>query len=161
MAENSINEQLRYFSEDVGITFEKWGLPRMAGRIWGWLLVCDPPHQTAGDLVNILGASKGSVSTMTRMLEQNGFVERFGLPGDRATYYRVVEDMEEKLIESKLASIRILREMVRGGLDILAKEPPQRRIRLEKVHDLWSFLEKELPVMMMRFRIEQEHKERS
>ena len=31
----------------------------MAGRMWGWLLICEPPEQTAADLAEALQASRG------------------------------------------------------------------------------------------------------
>ncbi len=31
----------------------------MAGRVIGWLLICDPPAQTFNQLVAVLRASKG------------------------------------------------------------------------------------------------------
>ena len=50
--------------------FEQIGYPRMAGPILGWLLICDPPVQSTGELADVLGASKESLSTMTRLLIQ-------------------------------------------------------------------------------------------
>ena len=40
------DEQLLLYVEDFGLYFEQFGLARTAGRMLGWLLVCDPPHQT-------------------------------------------------------------------------------------------------------------------
>jgi len=36
----------KHFVEEVGIFFEQTGMPRMAGRILGWLMISNPPHQT-------------------------------------------------------------------------------------------------------------------
>ena len=77
-----MNEQ--QFTEDFGLFFEHLGVPRMAGRILAWLLICDPPEQTMQDLVDALGASKSSISTMTRLLMNFGLIERLSLPGERA-----------------------------------------------------------------------------
>ncbi len=71
-------------SRTLALFFEEMGFPRMAGRILGWLLICDPPEQSAGQLAGVLQASKGSLSTMTRLLIQMGLVERVGLPGSAA-----------------------------------------------------------------------------
>lgn len=38
--------QEKHFIEDVGLLLEESGLPRMAGRILGLLLICNPPHQS-------------------------------------------------------------------------------------------------------------------
>ena len=77
------------FAEEVGIFFEQIGMPRMAGRILGWLMISDPPRQTTGELTQALLASKGSISTMTRLLIRLGLVERLSLPGQRRDYFRI------------------------------------------------------------------------
>ncbi len=71
--------EMKQFIEDMGILFEEMALPRMAGRIFGWLLMCEPLHQSAEELASVVGASKGSISSMTRLLIQSGVVERMGL----------------------------------------------------------------------------------
>src|SRR5665811_1792434 len=75
--------------EDFGLAFEDHGMPRMAGRILGRLLMCDPPRQSMDQLVEALSASKGSVSSMTRLLIERGVIERLSLPGDRYDYFRI------------------------------------------------------------------------
>ena len=61
--ENGRQTKEKQFAEEVGIVFEQTGLPRMAGRILGWLLIAEPPHQSTEQLINALMASKGSIST--------------------------------------------------------------------------------------------------
>jgi DNA-binding transcriptional regulator GbsR (MarR family) len=64
------------------------GLPRMAGRVLGELLICDPPAQSLTDLCDILQASKSSVSTTTRLLTEMGLIERVALPVPRQVYFQ-------------------------------------------------------------------------
>jgi len=71
--------EVKRFVEEVGISFEDMSLPRMAGRILGWLFISDPPYQSIGELAEALMASKGSISTMTRLLTQLNLIERFSL----------------------------------------------------------------------------------
>ena len=35
------------FVEEMGQMLASYGMTPMAGRMWGWLLVCEPPEQTA------------------------------------------------------------------------------------------------------------------
>ncbi|MEJ2288705.1 MAG: MarR family transcriptional regulator, partial [Deinococcales bacterium] len=81
-------QELLAFIEEIGLAIEGQGLPRMAGRVLGALLVADPPEQSADELVATLHASRSSVSTMTRLLEGAGLIERVSRPGDRKLYYR-------------------------------------------------------------------------
>ena len=84
-------EQLRFeekhFIEDFGLLFEESGHPRMAGRILGCLLISDQPYLSSTEISEILQASKGSLSTMTRFLLQMGLIERVGLAGHRRDYF--------------------------------------------------------------------------
>ncbi|WP_460527165.1 hypothetical protein [Flindersiella endophytica] len=54
--------ELQEYVEEIGLYFAGVRLPRMPGRILGWLLVCDPPHQSAEELAAALQVSSGSIS---------------------------------------------------------------------------------------------------
>ena len=82
----------RQFAEEVGRVFEQLGVPRMTGRILGWLLICDPPRQSSAQLGSALGASKGAISTATRLLELYGLVRRIGVPGARGDFFEIAPD---------------------------------------------------------------------
>ena len=46
--EDGFNEMaLRHFVEEVALVFEQAGLPRMAARLFGYLMISDPPHQNS------------------------------------------------------------------------------------------------------------------
>ncbi len=143
-------EQQR-FIEDVGLLFELVALPRMAGRIFGCLLISDPPYQSPTELAEILQASKGSISTMTRLLMQIGLIERISLPGQRRDYFQIRLNAWTELTRQRLAQITAFREMAERGLQLLAGEPPSLRQRLEEMRDVHAFFEQELPLMINRW----------
>jgi hypothetical protein len=66
----------KHFVEDMSLYFEQMGLPRMAGRVLGVLLISDPPEQSLNDVAEVLQASKSSMSTTTRLLSEMGLIER-------------------------------------------------------------------------------------
>jgi DNA-binding transcriptional regulator GbsR (MarR family) len=141
----------RHFVEDFSLYFEQMGYPRMAGRILGWLLICDPPVQSAGELADVLQASKGSLSTMTRLLIQTGLIERAGLPGQRRDYFRIKVGAWPQLIRSQLQSMIGLHQNVERGLALLQDRDPTLQERLREAHDLYAFLERELPALLARW----------
>ena len=94
---------MRQFVEQAGLLFEGLGVPRMAGRILGWLLICDPPYQSMGDLVEALQASKSSISTMLRLLAQSGLIERTSLPGQRRDQFVLHSSMWHNLFRARMA----------------------------------------------------------
>jgi DNA-binding transcriptional regulator GbsR (MarR family) len=143
--------QVIEFIEDMGIQFEEIGLPRMAGRIFGWLLVCDPPHQGTEELASVVGASKGSISSMTRLLIQSGVVERLGLPGKRGIYYRVKPGSWSELMRVRMAHMTAIRKLADRGLDLVAGKDPKISQRLRELRNLYAFLEKEIPALLDRY----------
>lgn len=150
-------DQLRqmHFVEDVGLSFEMVGLPRMAGRIFGWLLISNPPHQSPRQLATVLQASKGSISTMTRLLLQLRLIERISLPGQRRDYFRIKPHAWTELTRQRMTQITLFRQLAERGLEILPDKDPPLRQRLEEMRDMHAFLEQELPSMLERW--EQRH----
>lgn len=137
------------FIEEVGIVFERAGLPRMGGRVLGWLLICESSQQSAEQLSEALQASKGSISAMTRQLIHFGLIERFGIPGVRHDYFRLKADAWESLIRRGLSGeITIYRQLAEHGLKLMEDKAPEKRKWLEEMRDIYTFLEKEFPPLL-------------
>ena len=145
-------EKDRQFAEEVGIVFEQTGVPRMAGRILGWLLISDPPHQSTEQITNALMASKGSISTMTRLLIQIGLIERLSLPGVRRDYFRLRSDAWQHMIGRGLTEeIKMVRQLAERGLELLGDKTPVTKKWLEEMRDVYTFLEQEFPALLERW----------
>ncbi len=149
----------KQFIEEMGIFFEKTGFPRMAGRIWGWLLVCDPPEQTAAQIAEALQASRGSISTMTRLLQIWG-VERVGVPGKRGGFYRIKKGSFMKLLHTEAGMFSEIRSLAERGLETLENERPEVRERLIEGRDLFAFVEKEYPLLIEKWQQQRRKKGR-
>jgi DNA-binding transcriptional regulator GbsR (MarR family) len=127
----------------------------MAGRILGWLLICDPPRQSSADLGAALGASKGSISTATRLLESYGLARRVAVPGARGDFFEMTPDAFNRA-HDQIGKTRIFRRLMELGLAILGDQDSPRAERLRETRDLYAFLEREIPALMERFRTEYE-----
>src|SRR5262249_53984399 len=106
----------RQFVEEFGLCFEQGGLPRIAGRILAWLLICEPHEQSAEDLACAINASKGSVSTMTRMLAEMGMIERVARPLSRRDLYVVRDDGWQHIFSRRMALLSTFRRVAERGL---------------------------------------------
>lgn len=80
-------EKLKHI-EQSALLFEQTGMTRMAGRIFGYLLICDEDAVSFDQIRKTLQASKGSISTNLKQLVNTGLIEQTTFPGDRKTYYR-------------------------------------------------------------------------
>jgi DNA-binding transcriptional regulator GbsR (MarR family) len=150
-----IPDALRSYVDETGLLLEAGGLPRTAGQILGWMLVCEPEHQSLTDLTEALGISKASASTTTRFLMQVGFLERTMGPGGRRDYYRVGRMAWSRFMYGRAQLMHNLRQNAEHGLRVLANEPRERRERLQRMHRLYSFLEREMSALLERFEAEE------
>ncbi len=142
--------EAKHFVEEAGLLFELVGLPRMAGRIFGWLLISAPPQQSLSELAESLQASKGSISTMTRLLIQISLIERMSLPGQRRDYFQIKPNAWSHLAEQRLAQITAFRQLAERGLKLFEDEDPLRQ-QLEEMRDIHAFWERELPALNDRW----------
>jgi len=99
------------FVEKIAILLETDGMPRVAGRIFGLLLVSAEPR-SLDELAKQLGLSKASISINARLLEEKGLVERMGRQADRRDYYRIAEDILERTLEQRIAKIRRFQQSI-------------------------------------------------
>ncbi len=139
-----------HFIEDIGLYFEQMGLPRMAGRILGALLISDPPSQSITDLGERLHASKSSISIMARLLMERGLIERVASPMPRRDYYRFKPGGWSIYMRQWLGLMSGLHQITERGLALMANKPDSVKQRLQEAHDLFSNIELEFPSILQK-----------
>ncbi len=150
-----------HFIEDIGLFFEQMGLPRMAGRILGVLLISDPPAQSITDIGQKLKASKSSISIMARLLVEVGLIERVASPVPRRDYFRFKPGGWILYMRQWLQLMAELHQITEHGLELISKKSPDLRERLQEAHDLFSYMEQNFPPLIDVFEKErmEQHKE--
>ncbi len=146
--------ETKHFIEDIGLFFEQMGLPRMAGRILGVLLISDPAAQSITDITQELQASKSSVSIMARLLVENGLIERVASPIPRRDFYRFRSDGWVQYLRRWLELMRALHTITERGIELMNTSQINNKERLLEAHDLFSMLEERIPAMLEK--LEQE-----
>lgn len=122
----------------MGLFFEMLGGPRTMGRVYGWLLICDPPHQSLTQLAEVLSVSKASVSTVARQLQDGGMIER--LPSStRQHLYRVTPGGFTSVLSTQLSRMSFGIEAAELGLSLLGEDRTEQRERLEDFRDFCEF----------------------
>ena len=147
-------DKLQQYVEEFGLYFERVGLPRMAGRIIGTLLISEPAQQSMQEIGAALQASKSSVSTALKLLVSLRLVDQVSIPGERRDYYRANSDMWIRSFRSRMHQMTELRELAEHGLDLMADAPPERRRRLENMYATNKFLEDEFPKLLDKWEAE-------
>lgn len=105
------------------------GMPRIAGRIFAFLLV----HAGAfslDELAERLQVSKASASTNARQLERMGLIERVTVLGDRRDYYRMETDAWERMLGVAQRKWEALRAQMTAAAAALPEELEEGRRRL-------------------------------
>ncbi|MFC1904015.1 GbsR/MarR family transcriptional regulator [Chloroflexota bacterium] len=148
---NKQQAEEKRFVEEVGILFEQTGMPRMAGRILGWLSVSDSPHQTTDQLTKALMASKGSISTMTRFLIRIGLIERISRPGQRRDYFCNKAGACHQLLGDSIDQVKTFRQLMERGLELTENKVHANRQWLEEMRDMYVFMEREFPALVERW----------
>lgn len=146
--ENHLPIEEIHFIEDIGLYFEQMGLPRMAGRILGALLISDPPAQSITDLCERLHASKSSISIMARLLMERGLIERVASPLPRRDYYRFKPGGWTIYMRQWLGLMSGLHQITERGMLLMADKPEPLKERLNEAHDLFSNIEQEFPSIL-------------
>lgn len=125
--------------ERMGLFFEQDGLPRIAGRLLGYLLLSVEPR-SLDDLAGALRVSRSSASTDARLLERMGMVERVTVPGDRRDYYRIAPDAAARISARWLERLTRMRDLLAEALGTPAAERALVRRRLRRGADLLEVL---------------------
>lgn len=139
------------FVEEMGQFLGSVGMTPMAGRMWGWLLICDPPEQTAAQIAEALQASRGAISGTARLLATAGLIRRTTRRGDRREYFSAPPEALDSLLANAAAIYRRLREIAERGLRATEGRSPTSRERLEEFRDVMAFVEREVPLVIARF----------
>ena len=134
-----MNSQTGNFVERMGVALESDGLPRIAGRIFGLLLVSEDAR-SLDDLAAELRVSKGSVSTNARLLEQRGLLERVCRPADRRDYYSVRPDLFIHTMAQRLTRWQRFHEAIRAARTSLPIRSQEVRDRLEEYEQAYAFI---------------------
>ena len=126
---------LTAFVERAGCLCERDGLPRIAGRILGLLLVSSEPLALDA-IAERLGVSRASVSTDARRLVEQGVLERVGRTGDRRDYYQMAAESPERSLEHRLTAFRQFLALLDDARRLPGQDPAVQE-RLEDMSALY------------------------
>jgi DNA-binding transcriptional regulator GbsR (MarR family) len=140
------------FVDRVGDFFERMGQSQIAGKLFGHLLICDPPEQTAAQLQKTVMASAGSVNSMLRLLQASGFVERRSESGSRKLWYWIAPGAFSRVLTKRMQLVSELKELAESGLaEIDLTRNKKRGTRLREMRDCYAFFDLEFPALVERY----------
>lgn len=127
--------------ERAGEFFEvNYGMAPISGRIVGWLLICEPAEQSAGEIATAIKASRASLTTSLRALTTGGLVRRRRRAGERTARYRVDDDAWEAVIRRRVASLAAIDGLTEQGMRLVG-ETSASAARLRAIQEVFAWFE--------------------
>lgn len=137
MEETNLPSVPREKVDEVGTYFECNGFSPLIGRIFAFLLLSEPPHQTFYAIQEFMAASKSSVSYALNDLMKMGFVEYITFEGDRKRYFRINTKAWYEEVKAKVHRVTAMKSILADVL--LLRDPAKNRDFNEGIADLLEF----------------------
>lgn len=134
-------ERLLEWVERVAMYLARDGVPPIAGRVLGWLMVCDPPEQSAGQISAAIGASRASLTANLRLLSSMGFLTWRTRPGERTVYYRMADEAWSVVVRQQIAGVTSFLDITREGLDLVGSDDDRSK-RIRQAHTTFEWMAK-------------------
>lgn len=142
-------------AERLALALNQNGMQRMVARVLAAFLFSDRESVTAAELGEQLGASAGSISGAITMLRTVGLIEPAPVPGSRRSHYRMRDDAWATMMSSQNAMVQVMQDIAEAGIASTPPGSPSAR-RLERMRDFYAYLFAELPVLIDRWREQQD-----
>jgi DNA-binding MarR family transcriptional regulator len=138
MMRNMMSPDEAEFVDRMGLFFETIGATRTMGRLYGWLMICNPPQQSLTELAAALSVSKASASTVARQLQEGGMVERIPSAA-RQHRYRITPGGFTHVLNVQLTLMGSGIQAADAGLQLLGDDRAEQRERLQDFRDFCEF----------------------
>jgi DNA-binding transcriptional regulator GbsR (MarR family) len=149
----SSDARLQYADRVARVWARRYRVSPMAGRVVGYLLVCEPAWQSIDGLATALHASRSAAAGAVKDLMALGVLQRQRAAGERVDRVRVVIDQARGFDPEPY---REMADFAREGLRLLLDQSPQRCRQLEDMASLGDFLAERLPQLLAEWRDQQQ-----
>jgi len=125
-------EEKRMLIEDIGIILEyRADLAPLAARIYATLLISSNEGLTFDEIMEIVQASKSTVSNNLNILVQLSYVEYFTRPGNRKRYFKTSQFYVKNALEQYMALLNKELEII-NRIDAYNEENNPEKFNNEK-----------------------------
>jgi MarR family len=123
---------------------ERYGFPPVAGRLIGYLYVCQPAQQSINDIAKTLLTSRSAINNAVKTLEAQRLVRRLRPAGTRADLISLNALSPENMGFDPTEYLQMA-HLAREGLELLEDDSSERREALEMVISLNEFIAEKMP----------------
>jgi len=147
------HEPVGDFVERFAAAMVASGMPRMASRVFAFLLSQEDGSATSAELTAALQASPAAISGAVRYLIQLHLVTKAHRPGDRRDVYRLLSDHWYEMVENREHELQQWARLSREGVRVVGLDT-RAGARLEETARFFEFLINEMPSVLERWRNE-------
>jgi DNA-binding MarR family transcriptional regulator len=138
-------DKVLVFCDHLGRFYaERYGFAPVAGRLIGYLYVCEPAEQSINEIAETLLTSRSAINNAVKTLETQKLIRRSRPAGTRADLITLNPLGRENLGFDPTEYLQMA-SLAREGLELLGDASPERRQALEVVISLNDFLAERLP----------------
>lgn len=142
--DDSRQEDLLHAVERLTQSLEQNGIPRMAARVFAFVLADDADRYTAAQLAEGLRVSNAAISGAVRYLVDTSLLYKERRPGTRADLYRINdEDVWRTIMVAQLSALHEWDQSLDEALGMLEPGSPGAR-RLLETREFFTFLRIEM-----------------
>ena len=143
---------LRRFVERFALVLTEVGLPRMAARVFAYVLADDAERYTAAELASALRVSPAAISGAVRYLVQVRLLGKEREPGERVDTYRVYDaDLWYTIIMQRDQLLDQFLRLTAEGAELLGPDTPGGR-RMRETYEFYMFMHRKLAGLMDEWR---------
>ena len=125
----------------------EYGFPPVAGRVLGYLLICQPPEQTVAGLSEALLASRSAITGAVALLARYHAVRRTRSAGQRMDHIT----LDPRALDPTGfagATYQQQATLAREALAMLEDGPSERRSMIEEGAAFYDFLAERMPALL-------------
>jgi hypothetical protein len=126
VSKRQFNQTEQRFIEDVARVLLPWGVPPIAARLYGYLLLCPRPV-SLDQITDGLRISKSSASVAARLLESYTLARRHAEAGTKRALYAATEDYET-MIRQQNRLLEALADQLNAGARIASSRAVSARL---------------------------------
>ncbi|MFM9372174.1 GbsR/MarR family transcriptional regulator [Streptomyces sp. Da 82-17] len=148
------DKRLREAAEKLALILAQGGMQKTTARVMTCLLFSRQETMTAADLCAVLQISSGAVSGAVKQLAPSGLLERVPAPGSRRDHYRFPDGAWATLMSQQNQLLATMGEVADQGLAAAGDPSTPAARRLTEMRDFYTFMLRELPPLIDRWRTE-------
>ena len=135
------------YADRLGQFFASYsGIPPVAGRLLGYLIVCQPERQSINELASAIKASRSAVVGAAQLLENRHVVKRSRVAGNRNDLISFDADgFENRGFDA--APYLQMAALFKDGYSYVNDAAVERQSHLQELVDFAQFLAERMPIL--------------